>query len=462
MHAIGRTAMKHGVEPRTAARCARVAAIVVLLWLAIAQGAAGAADPPSVTYKCTPAPEDCSGWFRSDVAIDWTVIPSDAAVTGCGDKTFTTDTQGTNEFCVASDEQATVTVQLKIKVDKTAPVVTGGEPGRPADADGWYNRAVAVAFRGSDPTSGVEACTETTYGGPDSGTARIEGTCIDRAGNVSAPFGYGLKYDETAPVVTSATPERPPDHAGWFTAPVRFAVAASDATSGLADCPPVSYTGPDSPTAVLAGLCRDHAGNFARRTFELSFDATSPSLTGLKSAVGDRRVELSWGATGEARSIEVVRTPGLGDERATVVFRGPGTRFVDTAVVNRDRYVYEVRARDAAGNLGSRTVIAVPRPRLVAPASAAVVESGRPPVLRWTPMRRARYYNVQLFRDGRKVLSDWPKQARLRLRKRWTYDGRRQRFLPGEYRWLVWPGRGARSRADYGERIGQRTFTVVP
>ena len=63
-------------------------------------------------------------------------------LTGCQDKTFTADTPSTNEFCSVDDGAATVTVQLKIKVDKTRPVVTGGQPARAADVDGWYNRAV--------------------------------------------------------------------------------------------------------------------------------------------------------------------------------------------------------------------------------------------------------------------------------------------------------------------------------
>jgi hypothetical protein len=107
-----------------------VCAVVVAACLL---GAESAHAVPSVTYKCTPAPQDCSSWYRSNVSIDWTVIPSDAVVVGCVDKTFTTDTSGTNEFCSADDGSATVTVQLKIKVDKTPPVVTGGQPARAAD-----------------------------------------------------------------------------------------------------------------------------------------------------------------------------------------------------------------------------------------------------------------------------------------------------------------------------------------
>jgi DNA-binding CsgD family transcriptional regulator len=40
---------------------------------------------PSVTFKCSPAPVDCSGWYRSNVSIDWTVIPDDARDVGCID-----------------------------------------------------------------------------------------------------------------------------------------------------------------------------------------------------------------------------------------------------------------------------------------------------------------------------------------------------------------------------------------
>jgi hypothetical protein len=81
----------------------------------------------------SPAPQDCSGWYLSNVSNDWTVLPSGAAVSGCRDKTYTTDTAGTTDFCSANDRTATVTVELTIRVDKTPPVVTGGQPSRAAD-----------------------------------------------------------------------------------------------------------------------------------------------------------------------------------------------------------------------------------------------------------------------------------------------------------------------------------------
>jgi hypothetical protein len=441
-----------------AARRARsIVAIVAVVFMVLMFGAPEAEAVPSVTFKCTPAPQNCSGWYRSNVSIEWT-FTGNPVVGTCTNDTFTTDTPGTNEVCVADDGEATVTVQVKIKVDKTPPVVTGGAPGRGADVNGWYNHAVPIAFSGSDLTSGIAACTSTTYGGPDSGTASLAGTCTDSAGNVSTPFPYGLKYDETSPLVLSATPERSPNAAGWFNRPVRFDLAGTDATAGIADCPAVTYGGADSATASVTGTCRDQAGNSANRTFGLKYDATAPQVSGLRTTVGDRRVALAWTTTGDVDALEVVRTPGLGTEPTSIVFRGPGGEFRDRAVDNRVRYAYEVRVRDAAGNGDSRTVSAIPGLRLVSPA---VVRAGRPPLLRWTPVHGARYYNLQLSRGGRKILSVWPSRPRYQLKRRWNYGGKVRRLVPGRYRWRVWPGYGPRSKGDYGKQIGARTFRLV-
>jgi hypothetical protein len=446
-----------GLSDAAMGRVRTIALSVAVVSLVMLFGAVDAEAQPSVTFKCTPAPVNCSGWYRSNVSIEWTVAGTPRPGT-CTDDTYTADTVGTNEVCVADEGEATVTVQVRIKVDKTAPTVTGGQPGRGADVNGWYNHAVPIAFGGVDLTSGIAACTNTTYGGPDSGTASLSGTCTDNAGNVSSPLPYGLRYDETAPLVLSASPERSPNGAGWFNRPVRFDVRGTDATAGIADCPAVTYGGADSATATFVGGCRDQAGNSAIRTFGLKYDSTAPSISGPTTTVGDRRVALEWETTADAESLEIARTPGLGAERTSVVFRGPGERFLDRKVRNGVRYVYELRIGDAAGNGGSRSVSAVPGYRLVSPA---VVRAGRPPLLRWTPVRGARYYNVQLSRGGRKILSVWPSRPRYQLKRRWSYGGKVRRLVPGRYRWRVWPGYGPRSKGDYGKQIGPRTFRLI-
>jgi hypothetical protein len=82
------------------------------------------------------------------------------------------------------------------------------------------------------------------------------------------------------------------------------------------------------------------------------------------------------------------------------------------------------------------------------------------PLLAWRPARRARYYNAQLWVDGRQVGSWWPARARLRLPASWSFNGKAQRLERGTYTWYVWPGRGPRKLGRYGALLGKSTFVV--
>jgi hypothetical protein len=133
--------------------------------------------------------------------------------------------------------------------------------------------------------------------------------------------------------------------------------------------------------------------------------------------------------------------------------------LTDLRVRNDVPYRYVVTLADDAGNAASRELVAVPGPRLLAPEKRAQVVA--PPLLRWTPTRDARYYNVQLFRGKRKVLSAWPRRPSLQLRATYRFRGRERRLRDGRYRWYVWPGEGPRAAREYGERIGARSFVLA-
>jgi hypothetical protein len=75
-------------------------------------------------------------------------------------------------------------------------------------------------------------------------------------------------------------------------------------------------------------------------------------------------------------------------------------------------------------------------------------------------VRRATYYNVQLYRGG-KVLSEWPTRPTLELKYAWKFAGRGYRLRPGRYRWYVWPGFGKKAAGRYGTLIGTGTFVVA-
>jgi hypothetical protein len=77
-------------------------------------------------------------------------------------------------------------------------------------------------------------------------------------------------------------------------------------------------------------------------------------------------------------------------------------------------------------------------------------------------VKNARYYNVQLYRGNRKILTTWPESPRLQLRLHWRFHGRLMRLTPGRYDWYVWPGFGARSLVRYGRLVVHRRFTFGP
>jgi HYR domain len=81
-----------------------------------------------------------------------------------------------------------------------------------------------------------------------------------------------------------------------------------------------------------------------------------------------------------------------------------------------------------------------------------------PPLLLWRAVPRARFYNVQLYRRGQKVLSVWPGRSRYKLHGRWRYNGHAFRFRPGRYVWLVWPAFGSQTRPHFGKLLGMSSF----
>ncbi len=439
-----------------AGRLRGIAAILAVVSLVMLFGAARAEAVPSVTFKCTPAPQNCSGWYRTDVSIDWTVAPANAVVDGCTDDTYHDRHARDERGLRCRRRRGEGGVRPEDQGGQDGPGGDGRPPARAADVNGWYNHAVPIAFSGSDQTSGIAACTNTTYGGPDSAAASLSGTCTDNAGNVSTPLPYGLKYDETAPVVAGAKPGAPPERMpAGSTGPVRFDLAGKRCDLGYRRLPGGDLRRRRLPDRVVyRNLPRPRRQLHQPQRSGSSTTRRHRPIAGLEATVRDRRVALGGTTSADAESLEVVRTPGLGSAHPSVVFRGPGTRFEDRRVRNGVRYVYELRVRDAAGNGDIRTVSAVPGYRLLSPALKAVGGSRRPPLLRWTPVPGARYYNLQLFRRGRKILSTWPSRPRYQLKRRWSYGGKRRRLVPGRYRWRVWPGFGPRSKGDYGKQIG--------
>jgi hypothetical protein len=324
--------------------------------------------------------------------------------------------------------------------------------GQPISCAGWHMSPVQVSWTWS-PTDGSAtdgSCLTQSYWFD----VMTSATC-----NVAGPQGSGgtvlpIMVEMSTPTVT-VMPARAPDFSGWYNHPVAASVTGS-AFSGIDSCTGSTYAGPESASATVTGSCTDKAGKVLSATSAaFPYDATPPQLN-VTVDPGDGVVLLSWPVSPTLTLVQIQRAPGLRGGSHSVVHRGDSGSYRDAQVRNGVRYRYTITVRDQAGNITIRTFTVKPGLRLLTPAPGAAVST---PVLTWTPVRGADYYNVQLFRGG-KILSTWPSQARLRLARTWIFAGRRYRLTPGRYRWYVWPGFGVRSGVRYGPLIGSRSFVV--
>jgi hypothetical protein len=351
------------------------------------------ADTPVLTYECSPAPADCTGWYRSSVTVKW-AWSTGSAVYFAGD-------------CVP-------------------------------DPDTWVTFAV--------DTKGHESWCEVK----------------DANSNDRARRSVTLHIDKTAPTL-AAVAARPPDYGGWFNHPVSVSFQGSDATSGVASCSSSTYAGPDGTGIAVPGTCRDVAGNVGTGSFLLNYDATPPQPPSVDAIPGDHTVRVTWASSPDS-SYEVVRLSR--NQAPAVIHRGAGQAVTDRSLRNGRRYRYVVTRIDQAGNRAAARASAVPTAsRLLLPTAGERIKLTREdaslPLLVWKQVRKASYYNVQVFRRGRKVLSAWPERAERRLQRRWTFGGTQYTLRAGRYCWHVWPGYGKRSQRQYGKRLGTSCFRVV-
>jgi hypothetical protein len=356
-------------------------ALIVVALLLVGAGQASAQEPIWLTYGCSPAPGDCTGWYRSAVKLswDWNDIEADPAAGNCSTQVLTADTRGTPVACEVTNGTDSLRRQVTLHIDRTPPSVSAA-PARPPDYNGWYNHPVSVAFTGADATSGVQSCTSAGYGGPDA--------------------------------------------------------------AGV----------------VLSGSCQDVAGNVGSASFPLNYDSTAPAAPDVTARPNDNRVTLRWDPPADAETIEVARMTGTG--LPALVFRGSGTSFTDRELRNGKRHRYLITSIDRAGNRAVDRASAVPtKSHLLSPADDARLQ--QPPLLVWEAVRRATYYNVQLYRRDRKVLTRWPRREQLQLSETWRFAGRGRRLKPGLYTWFVFPGFGDRSKRHFGKLLGQSSFRVV-
>jgi hypothetical protein len=217
---------------------------------------------------------------------------------------------------------------------------------------------------------------------------------------------------------------------------------------------PMTYSFLADGTHTFEVRATDPSDNVDPTPDAATWTVATNRVAGLRAVAGDHRVRLNWtNPTGiRFRRIEIRRGSGQ-----LLVYSGRGTEFIDTRVFNGRTYKYSVVVFDDLGRPSpSARVFALPHGKLVAPRDGTKVLGA--PLLRWQPRANATYYNVQIYRNGKKILSRWPTRARFQLTTQWRYQGRLYRLRDGRYLWFVFPGFGKKTADRYGRVMGHSTF----
>jgi hypothetical protein len=335
-------------------------------------------------------------------------------------------------------------------VGSVTPVIYGTQ-----GQNGWYTTNVTVNWLIQPlPYLMSQGCDATTV---TADTPNLDLTCHVWWSDGDAASTVHIHRDAAPPTVTVVA-DRPADANGWYNKPVTYAFVGADATSGIQACSRVTYSGPDNTNASVLGTCKDNAGNVTSVTQALKYDATPPTIKKFTLRARKSGAQLHWVASAGTASFELQRAPGLKGAAQSVVFHGAALSkgFVDRGLRPGREYRYQLTATDEAANTVTKTLDFVARGALLSPAPGERI--GKTPLLVWSAVRGASYYNVVLVR-GRRVFSAWPARTHLKLPRAWTYHGRRYRLRPGSYSWYVWPGFGPLSAGRYGKMLGGSSFT---
>lgn len=273
---------------------------------------------------------------------------------------------------------------------------------------------------------------------------------------LSAPAG-ALGAVQITPTLTGTAGD-----GDWFTSNVvvKWTYSGETSTKG---CDTQELT-TDTPGTTLSCTAAA-AGQVVTSTVTVHIDQTPPTAVAATPArppdVGvfyTAPLPISWSATDATSGIATC---------ATLTYAGPDGPAVAPTGTCRDR----------AGNVSAPVAFSfsyglppAPAPVIPPPPTTPVSKEGptatstkskaKRPTLSWRARPNVKYYNLQLLRNGRKVLSAWPTVARYTLKPSWRYHGHTYKLAAGRYRWYVWPGYGPRSAHRYGRLLTKGVVTV--
>jgi hypothetical protein len=441
--------------------------------------------PASTAVEATSATGATATWTgvsavdNIDGSLPATCSPASGATLPFGATTVTcsaTDGHGNT-----GSETFTITVR-----DTTGPLFSSVPAGSTHEANGPQGAGVTYATPVAvDLVDGtvLPSCAPASGATFVLGLTQVTCTAHDTRSNTTTTFFNVTVADTQPPVLT--TP-----HGITISSKGAASVSASDVsiTAWLAaanardlvdGAVAVSNNAPQTfPVGVtyVSFSAADRAGNRAFKTETVTVttapapvpvvsDTTAPDdVRNLELVRGDGAITLLWEKplARDFDHVVILRSDAGAIATEREVYRGAGAAFNDTRLTNGTTYRYVIRSVDAAGNrsVGLAILGSPAAPQLLSPAAGAKMKAPKKVVFVWAPSSGATYYNLQLFRSGKKVFSAWPVANRLTLKKKWTFAKKKRALVKGVYRWYVWPGVGPRSANRYGPVLGGSTFTV--
>jgi hypothetical protein len=470
------------------------AALVVGVFLA---GGATAAAPPAPTISGPASPTNStSASFTFSVAADPPATLQcrldSGAFADCltGSKNYAGPlTDGTHEFDVtAINPDGTSSSSYSWTIDSTpppTPTITA-RPSNPSN-DGsptfrFSDNEGGVAFQCKIDTQSFANCpSPKTYTGRSDGNHTFSVRALDALQNTSGSASYSWTIDRKrppAPTIKSGPANPTTSSSATFTFSnsqrrVTFQCRLdSDVGRGAYDgcTSPTTYTGLALGSYTFRVRAIDRAGNtgpaasYAWLVVQPPDTAAPQDVGGLRKSVGYKRLEIVWNRPADpdfdhVRVLIATARKGAKSVPRKAVYTGKGTHYRNKHFKSGQYYLYRILSYDHAGNQSRGVDVVVPPSVLLrAPRDGGTVHG--PLRLVWAGIPKATFYNVQLYRNGTKILSRWPRASKLRLASHWRYSGHRFRLKKGKYQWFVWPGFGPPSKGLYGRVLGQATFTV--
>jgi hypothetical protein len=392
------------------------------------------ADPLNVSQTVYRAPGACTDPLATGTPVR--TYPDNTT-----SQHFAKPADGTYCFYVSATDITGGTASgpgLTVGIDTTAPTATVAVSGQAAG--GIVHGTVTVSGTSSDAVSGV--ATSVLQVGP-------VGACATGS-TVAASWNTTHYTDGSYDVCNVVT-----DRAGHTTTAV-VTVAVANAVPPPVPVAPVVTAPPADQSGVPAPPALTSPGTTTQDNHAPGAP-TKLAIVQPRSRAGTALIPLTlrWVNPTSSDLARVVVILNLKHaprnvSDGSVLYSGLRTSAAFKLRAGKSGYV-ALFAYDSAGNISApaRRTVSLASLIPLRPLTGSRVTSA--PVMTWTPKQGTAYYNVQVFRNGKRILVGWPSSAFYRLPA--------NLLERGIYTWYVWPAiKHAHAAPTFGDLIGRATF----